>query len=225
MHLSRLLLNPRSNEVRRDFSNVHNLHRRVLCAFPDERLQSARSHFQVLFRSEFSPEGAPLLLVQSEAEPRWGALPNSYLEASFEPNPATKPLAGLLERVAAGSAWRFRLRANPTKRVRTGTSVAGRRVGVWGHEPLMQWLARRAESSGFRPAASSWQHCARVAEERRVSGSRNGAKLTFASALFEGTLQVTDKERFLSALKHGIGSAKGYGFGLLSVAPAGGVGA
>jgi CRISPR system Cascade subunit CasE len=36
--------------------------------------------------------------------------------------------------------------------------------------------------------------------------------------LFNGTLAVTDPERFRAALATGIGSGKAYGFGLLSVA-------
>jgi CRISPR system Cascade subunit CasE len=37
---------------------------------------------------------------------------------------------------------------------------------------------------------------------------------------YEGILQVTDCARFLAALAAGIGPAKGFGFGLLSVAKA-----
>ena len=42
----------------------------------------------------------------------------------------------------------------------------------------------------------------------------------FSAALFDGTLTVTDANRFADAIANGIGKAKGFGFGLLSVAPA-----
>ena len=51
---------------------------------------------------------------------------------------------------------------------------------------------------------------------------RNGSTMTvrFLSVRFEGLLQVSDPDRFVGAIRSGIGSAKGFGFGLLSVAPA-----
>jgi CRISPR system Cascade subunit CasE len=42
--------------------------------------------------------------------------------------------------------------------------------------------------------------------------------LRFGAVLFEGRLEVTDRELFLTALREGIGSGKAFGFGLLSVA-------
>jgi CRISPR-associated protein Cas6/Cse3/CasE subtype I-E len=42
----------------------------------------------------------------------------------------------------------------------------------------------------------------------------------FSAARFDGTLQVTDTDTFLKAVENGIGPAKGFGFGLLSLAPA-----
>jgi len=36
---------------------------------------------------------------------------------------------------------------------------------------------------------------------------------------FDGTLEVTEPEIFLETVRQGIGSGKGLGFGLLSLAP------
>jgi CRISPR-associated protein, Cse3 family len=38
------------------------------------------------------------------------------------------------------------------------------------------------------------------------------------AVLFTGYLKVTDADRFRTALEHGIGSGKAFGFGLLSIA-------
>jgi CRISPR system Cascade subunit CasE len=43
-------------------------------------------------------------------------------------------------------------------------------------------------------------------------------RMTFQSVRFEGLLTVIDPERFCQTLAAGIGSAKAFGFGLLSVA-------
>lgn len=41
----------------------------------------------------------------------------------------------------------------------------------------------------------------------------------FSAARFDGTLAVADAEKFAYAVENGIGKARGFGFGLLSVAP------
>jgi CRISPR system Cascade subunit CasE len=45
-----------------------------------------------------------------------------------------------------------------------------------------------------------------------------GRRLTFGAVVFDGMLEVSDPGRLRSALRHGIGSAKAFGFGLLSLA-------
>jgi CRISPR system Cascade subunit CasE len=45
--------------------------------------------------------------------------------------------------------------------------------------------------------------------------------LQLASVRFEGVLRVVDPERMAATLQTGIGSGKGLGFGLLSIAPVG----
>jgi CRISPR system Cascade subunit CasE len=43
--------------------------------------------------------------------------------------------------------------------------------------------------------------------------------MRFVSAQFDGILQVVDVDKMHAAIANGIGSAKGFGFGLLSLAP------
>ncbi len=45
-------------------------------------------------------------------------------------------------------------------------------------------------------------------------------KHQFSAARFDGLLRVSDAEKFAHAVENGIGKARGFGFGLLSVAPA-----
>lgn len=53
-----------------------------------------------------------------------------------------------------------------------------------------------------------------AARQKAASG-----KAQFSAARFDGVLQITDAVAFRAALENGIGSAKGFGFGLLSLAP------
>ena len=125
---------------------------------------------------------------------------------------------------------RFRLRANPTKRLpllienRTGKE-RGKRVEIFGEENQLAWLARKAGEHGFRLLAASVNPNvvnARANPEGKVIGWRDRSQppMKFGSALFEGELEITDAEAFKRTLAEGIGSGKVYGFGLLSVAPA-----
>ncbi|WEV73650.1 type I-E CRISPR-associated protein Cas6/Cse3/CasE [Bifidobacterium sp. ESL0798] len=43
--------------------------------------------------------------------------------------------------------------------------------------------------------------------------------MTISTALFDGLLEVADAEKFRHALCFGVGRAKGFGCGLLTVAP------
>ena len=54
--LSRLTLNPLWDDTRRDLADCHNMHRRLLSAFPDEPdLAQPRNHYGLLYRLEIEP--------------------------------------------------------------------------------------------------------------------------------------------------------------------------
>lgn len=219
MYLSRLQLNVRSREAQRDLGNVHNMHRRVMSAFPDDQPSGARQAMATLYRLDSDHRGGVSLLVQSLTEPNWAKLPADYLVDLRGDNPAVSRLDLLLSQVAVARVYRFRLRANPTRRIRTGTDEAGKRVEVTGFETLCQWFSRKANQSGFVPNAGEWGSSLVVTEEGKVLGHRGGGRLTFGSVLFEGQLKVSDVDAFKRTVEGGIGSAKAFGFGLLSIAP------
>lgn len=231
MILSRLTLNPRSREAARDLADCQELHRTILSAFPDSTGGAARSRFGILFRVEQRRDASPALLVQSSENPDWSKLPRAYL---FAP-PESKEISAALEGFAAGAVLRFRLRANPTRKVETktladGIKRNGKRVELRTEQEQLSWLRRKGAEGGFeivsvRTAAEVPD--VRVSDEGKVGGFRNSIpsangkrRLTFGSVLFEGRLRVTDPEKFRATLERGVGSAKAYGFGLLSTAPA-----
>lgn len=239
--LSRIILNPRDREVRRDLADCQDLHRTIMSAFP--RLAShggnSRDTYAVLYRLEPSPRagGPPIVVVQSETAPDWTKLPSTYvLETTGDPpNPGVKRVDDLYAALGEGTRLRFRLQANPTRKIDTksrpnGEHRNGRRVPLSGDEERLAWLQRKSEASGFRILAArsnSNVPDVRTGAGGKITGSRENAladgkatKLTFGAVLFDGNLMVTDADRFREALRRGIGPAKAYGFGLLSVAPA-----
>ncbi|MCB0138689.1 MAG: type I-E CRISPR-associated protein Cas6/Cse3/CasE [Caldilineaceae bacterium] len=204
MYLSQLILNPRHRAVQRDLSRPHDLHQTIMAAFPDN-LDKAKE--RVLFRMEQRAQPQQLiLLIQSQEQPDWSKLPASYLLD----DPATKAVNLQLQ---PGQRLSFRLRANPTKRLSAGKGNNGKRIGLYKLEEQINWLQRKATDHGFAI------HSAMPTQQQRVDDRRQDLK--FFSVQFDGILQVTDPTTFLAAIQSGIGSGKAFGFGLLSVAPAG----
>lgn len=223
MYLSLLRLNPASAAVQRDLRDVQGLHRTIMKAYPDvlDPEVEARAYYGVLHRLEVSRSvGGILLYVQSRVEPNWNALPEGYLDTvDGLANPAVKRVAEVYAGIREGRVLRFRLRANPTRKIDTksapdGSRRNGRRVPLVGVEEQIGWLARKAEDHGFELLQAT---IARAGSPELVKSYATGR--TFQGVLFEGRLVVRDPQRFQEALAAGIGSGKAYGFGLLSVGP------
>jgi CRISPR system Cascade subunit CasE len=211
MYLSRLILNPRSRQVRGETSNPYEMHRTVMRAFPAELPEDER----VLFRLDTNRRNGRLtLLVQSVGEPDWSWLAEpdawGYLQPTDEPNPGVKSFQ---PDFSAGQRLIFRLRANPS------VKRNGKRLGLVREEDQRAWLARKAAQGGFEVLA------AELREEGLTGGTihrsaKESHRLRLLAVHCEGVLQVVDPGQFLDTLQTGIGSGKGLGFGLLSVARA-----
>lgn len=242
LYLSRVVLDPRRREVQRALADCQAMHRAVMTAFPDVSAERARAALGVLYRLELDPRGAgPTLLVQSDRAPDWlGPRLAPLLLAAAGP-PAVKPLDQLYATLRPGLRLRFRLRANPTRRLRLpptpdGARPLGKRVDLRGDEAQLAWLARKGADHGFALVTFRVMPDAAVINSRAQPEGRwfgtpsakagegttgDRRRMTFRSVLFEGVLEVRDADALRAALAGGIGSGKAYGFGLLSVAPLG----
>lgn len=221
MFLSLLKLNTAHRAVRRDVADCQQLHRTIMSAFPQAG-SAARAELGVLFRLEVSDRESQLY-VQSLVEPDWSRLPDGYC---LPGGIACKSVADKYAAITNGMVLRFRLKANPTKRLPAGCPGEkrdGPRVDLRREEDQLEWLRRKAQASGFDLLSVQVEQeipdVRLAAAPVRVRGRHPAGRLTFRSVLFEGRLRVTDSERFAEALRRGIGSGKAYGFGLLSVAP------
>ncbi|MCC6555593.1 MAG: type I-E CRISPR-associated protein Cas6/Cse3/CasE [Polyangiaceae bacterium] len=236
MHLTRLLLNPLHRDVRGDLADPQRMHRTVMRGFPDGPAggEPARARHAVLHRLDVDARaGRITLYVQSRARPDYASLTPGYLidTEGAPPNPATRDLDEAWSALLEGAVLTFRLRANPTRKVDTKTGPDGkrrhgRRVELRGDDARLAWLDRKAEEGGFAlaPTPGGEAPDVRVTEERRLSGWRSDGhsahRLAFGSVLYEGRLRVVDAARFRATLEAGVGPAKAYGFGLLSIARA-----
>lgn len=220
MFLTYMRLDAGSPEVQRDLRDQQGLHRRVMSGFPAilDPEQEPREYFGVLHRLEVERQSGRLLLyVQSRIQPDWSRLPAGYLVEDGLPNPGVKPVNQAYESLTTGRILRFRLRANPTRKVDTksgpnGEKRNGRRVPLRGLDQQMAWLERKAEEHGF----GLLQATVAASGATELSRSHSTGR-TLQGVVFEGRLVIRDPERFRETLAQGIGPGKAFGFGLLSV--------
>jgi CRISPR system Cascade subunit CasE len=208
IYLSCLEIDVEQQAARRWLADPYRIHQRLHKAFPD------RTEF--LYRVE-ERHDTPRILVQAPLEADWEA---AFSDLRILASIRQKQVSFALEQ---GQTLRFLLRANPTRRLPgggvvdpvTGKPKDGARVGLFREEQQRDWLNRRAEAGGFRPLAYDIRPLGTLSFTR----PRDGRRLQFLGVEFEGHLQVVDPEGFREVVEQGIGSGKGFGFGLLSLAP------
>jgi CRISPR system Cascade subunit CasE len=224
MYLSRLILNPRSRQVQRELADPYEMHRTICRAFPNESFRDNESS-GILFRVDLHPRTRiPTLLVQSRQKPDWDFLladRKNYLlgEAALslgEKNPDFKEMDLQLR---DGQVLAFRLRANPTVKKDREGKKQGQRVGLVREEEQLAWLQRKIKAAGGALVS------AHVAGEASLRGKLflekdDERRMRFVSVQFDGILQVKAPDLLVKTVGAGIGSGKGLGFGLLSLAPA-----
>ena len=203
MYISKLELNERDRSVRHDLSNIHHLHQRIMQAFPDVEQDKVRTDWDILFRME---PGSNIILVQSgdDVVPDWDRLPDGYLL-----NRKIVPLTIHPDNLQSGKLFHFRLKANPSKRLKE----TGKTVGLHSHPDQIAWLERQAAARGFQIQMVD------IIPTANVFGNKKGnnAPIKIHTAIFQGILEVRDSDLLLTAVKEGIGRAKAYGCGLLSL--------
>jgi len=222
MMLTRLFLNAHSRDVQRALGDSHALHSRVMSMFPVVDAAAPRASLGVLHRLDSSDGGAVLqLLVQSKARPDATKLPAGFLDpAAGADAVSSTDLAPVLAAIQPGARFRFRLRANPTRKIDTKTGPDGKRrngkrVPVRGEDGRLQWLTSRLAANGLRLTGPCTQR-----PEGRTTANSAGSLRTHEAHTFDGVVEVADPALAEKAFVAGVGPAKAYGFGLLSLARA-----
>lgn len=205
MYLSRLSLS-RTVRAQQWASNAYRVHQRLMMACDKDH----RLLFRVDVGSGGQAERPVTILVQSNVEPNW--------TLAFGPDfnvlacaPETRLYAPQL---GEGAQYRFRLLANPVVcRTQVGKD-RGRRVGLVREDEQRAWLERKLTVAGMDPHDVSVLDLGMI-KSRKGNGS---VTQTHLAVRFDGVGICTDVELLVDACAQGIGPAKGYGFGLLSLA-------
>ncbi|MEV0356894.1 type I-E CRISPR-associated protein Cas6/Cse3/CasE [Nocardia sp. NPDC050697] len=217
MFLSRVPLNGARVGARKILESPQVAHAAVLAAFPP---QPASDAGRLLWRIDHRDHQVDLYVV-SPAEPDFTHIVE---QAGWPTTTAwtTRKYTPLLDRLAVDQRWNFRLTANPVRAAlerSVGTPPGrGKPTGLTLADQV-QWLQKRAESNGFVIGGGSGAPDVVVSGRDTLRFRRRATTVTVSIATYEGTLAVTDTDRLRHALTHGIGRAKAYGCGLLTLAP------
>lgn len=208
MYLSRIELDLTKNATRRALSSPQVLHAAVENCFND-RVDKNRK----LWRLD-RLNGKLYLLMVSPKKPDFMAFAKQFAPA--QDGGESRDYLSYINRAQKDKCFNFRLKANPVHNVR---DESGERGKVYAHVTVEQkkdWLFKKAPNYGFSLDPDGFD----LVETDQLKFFRNkeSRPVLIDTAVFEGRLKVTEPDIFIQALTQGIGRAKAYGCGLLTIA-------
>lgn len=204
MYLSKLTLDPRHPQARRDLGDAYEMHRTLVRAFaPDP--ETAPPRFLWRLETDMAMNSPANVLVQADVPADWSLIAALSGYATKIQGNKQVDLGGF---ILAGGRYHFRLKANPT------VTRAGKRYGLTSEDEQLAWLARQGERHGF-----SVLGCVRGCSERiQVRQGNSGHRITVHSVLLDGMVEVQEVAIFEQVVRNGLGHAKALGMGLFSIA-------
>jgi len=236
MYLTRFRFNTARVGARRLLSSPQAMHAAVMWSFP-EAPPATGDGPRVLWRVDHNSPSQVLLYIVSPARPDLTHL----VEQAGWPTIASggwesRPYTPFLTRLTAGTRWAFRLTANPVHHIRREDGEPTKRTAHITARHQAQWLLDRQESAGFRIVEKPKHehrltdggdtydlvvHNRRGLSFRKTDrDSQRKHRVTLTTVTFDGRLQVTDPDALRRTLTAGLGKAKAYGCGLMTLAPA-----
>lgn len=228
MFLSRIHLDVRCKEARRDLSNPYQLHSTLCRAFSSPETKCPEGEFLWRLEPETDSSGNARILVQSRNQPEWSGITVknwlAYADASIDLRNRLK-----LDELKPGQRFRYRLRANPCISQKTAGRKRGKRQGLFKTIDQEKWLERKGAQHGFSlPQLLSFDLSdgsedridVRISQEQMLFDKQHTKNsINIFSVLYDGVLSVSDPDKFRQTLNSGIGHGKVMGLGLLSVVP------
>lgn len=222
-YLSRVELNPRKRGTRQLLRSPQAIHAAVESAFPPSTTDPGARN---LWRLDVSGTRHWLFVVS----PRYPDFTHLIEQAGWvtgETQPwVTKRYDPFLRQLEPGQTWAFRFAGNP---VRQGKASSGesKKYGHVTAQQQLEWFTSRAASHGFSlPKDPEGNDAVELVSRSDLRFRKKGgaAPVSIRMAVYEGVLEVQERELLRAALVQGIGRAKAYGCGLLTLAafPGGG---
>jgi CRISPR system Cascade subunit CasE len=203
MFISQVYMDKGKRDTARALYNRNILHGAIERCFHGDRQHP-------LWRIDDKGDKVVLLVVSCE-KPDFTSFVTQF--GFVEAEPQTKSYDRFLENgINQGETLHFHITANPT------IKKNGKRIPLNRNSTEIQnycaydWIRDRLKNNGAELINGN------VSAYRKYKAKKDDNMITFVSADFDGVLRVKDREKFVSALIHGIGHEKAYGCGLLTVA-------
>lgn len=223
-------LNPLRAGAQRMIENPQVMHAAVEGCLPPRR--SGR----LLWRLEVKKHEADLLILSPDMPTTDHIVDQAGWPGNEEGQGRVAALSPLLAQIAVGRQYGFRAQLNPVSSQRAAESPTaaqaakladGKSIRLAERTVAYQldWFVKRATGAdaqwGFSVGPSVDDANVAIVGRRslRFTRGRGQPRVSIEVATYEGLLTVTDAERFRRSLLNGIGKAKAYGCGLLTLAP------
>ena len=212
MYLSRIELNRYRSETRKALGSPQIMHASVMSSFPCIKTEEAG---RVLWRLD-SLGPSMYVLVQSPSKPDFTHMVDQFGWPSSDQRWDTLEYDGFLSKIENGQEWKFRLTANPTRKITdNGKKMVAAHVTA---EQQKRWLLDRCVSNGFSIPSIGDDHAFDIVSRRLVDFRREGKTVSIQYTSYEGVLKVEDADLLRKCMLNGIGRAKAYGCGMMTVA-------
>lgn len=239
MYLTRFRINTGRPGARRLLGSPHRMHGAVNMAFPESPPRDGTGP-RVLWRVDVTRDRrADLLIVSPDRPDLTHLVEQAGWPTLDQPGWTTFAYGEFLDRLAVGEVWSFRLTANPVHYIRLDKKAnETRRVAHVTPQHQLEWLLKRQEKAGFevlrkppekRLTQYGDEHEVIVHSQRPLrfdknndaGGNGKSKPVQYTSVTFDGRLRITDLARFRRTLTQGLGKARAYGCGLMTLAPTG----
>lgn len=189
-YLSRIVM-PYESALQKGLRSSYDWHRWIWKSFPND--PDRKRDF--LFRVDVQERQVRILLLSEDAP---AAIENWMWETK-----------GVSDEFISQSAYRFQVRVNPTFR----RASDHRRIALYKESDIREWLKRKMSVIGAELVS------AEVDQPRDELFVKDGKRGKHVSVDVRGIISVHDQSLFRQGLLAGIGSAKGFGYGLLMLQP------
>ena len=243
MYLTKFPINMTRRETRFMLSSPYRMHAAIAGSFASV---TQEQDGRVLWRIDHGVNNTASLYIVSPNIPSLVGLDEQIGWPDLAQQWQTRDYAAVLDMLKEGQIFNFRLVANPIVNRRAITDKYGRskrlphvttlQQSAWlmgsdaytdAQLPVPEYLSHqsssRAERCGFEVVKDKETGVRRLAVSNTRTWSfkqgQGGNNIRLATAQYDGVLRVSDAGLMRHALTNGIGRGKGFGCGLLTIAP------
>lgn len=233
MYLTRFRFNTARTGARRLLTSPQILHAAVMQSFAQAPAPPDGNSPRVLWRLDRNSGHQVLLYIVSPDKPD---LTHIVEQAGWPATGSWDSFAytPFLDKLKTGDIWTFRLTANPVHSIRTKDGEPTKRTAhITAHHQL-GWLLKQQERAGFTVCEQPKELAQPTQDDVYQVVVRDRRSLDFnktdptrrrtnnvqiLTVTYDGRLRIDDAEKIRATLTSGLGKAKAYGCGLMTLAP------